>query len=143
MLPQNFHLKPECLIPLKPIPFMKTTKPLELVYFSVFPTPTKDEGTVYTFIALDDYSEFLFLIGTETDLNERSIVDNIIRFTQNKDFAGRYDNKPFTLMLPFEKDSIPHDLVTDILKLLHGSVIYDQETVSKKIQPVLNAVFGN
>lgn len=122
---------------------MKTTRPLELVYFYVFPTPTRDKGTVYTFIALDDYSEFLFLIGTETKLNERSIVDNIIRFTQNKDFAGRYDNKSFTMMLPFEKDTIPHDLVTDVLKVFKGSVTYDQETVLKKMQPVLDAAFRN
>lgn len=121
---------------------MKTTRPLELVYFFLFPTQTKDKGTVYTFIALDDYSEFLFFLGTETDLNERSIIDNIIAFTQNKDFAGRFENKPLTLMLPFEKGTVPHDLVTDVLKLFKGSAVYDPETVLKKMQPVLETAFG-
>lgn len=121
---------------------MKTTRPLELVYFFLFPTQTADKGTVYTFIALDDYSQFLFFLGIETDLSERSIIDNIIAFTQNKDFAGRFDNKPLTLMLPFEKGTIPHDLVADILKVFKGTVVYDPDTVFEKMQPVLNDTFN-
>ena len=121
---------------------MKTTRPLEVVYFYIFPTQTKDKGTVYTFVALDDYSQFLFFLGMEDELNELTIVNHIIGLTQNKDFAGRFENKPLTLMLPFEKETVPHDLVTDILKLFKGSVVYDPDTVYKNIEPVLKGAFG-
>ena len=121
---------------------MKTTRPLELVYFYIFPTQTKDEGTVYTFVALDDYSEFLFFLGIETDISELKIVNHIIGLTQSKDFAGRFENKPLTLMLPFEEGTVPHDLVSDVLKIFKGTVVYDPDTVSKKMQPVLSTAFG-
>jgi hypothetical protein len=121
---------------------MKTTRPLEIIYFYIFPTQTKDKGTVYSFVALDDYSQFLFFLGLEDELNELTIVNHIIGFTQNKDFAGHFENKPITLMLPFEKETVPHDLVTDILKLFKGSVVYDPDTVYKNIEPVLKGAFG-
>ncbi|WP_406845112.1 hypothetical protein [Flavobacterium soyae] len=120
---------------------MKTNRPLELVYFFTFSTQTAEDGIVYTFIALDDFSDFIFLLGTETDLTERSIIDNIIALTQNKDFTNRFENKPMTLMLPFEKDTVPHGLVTEILKFFNGSAVYDPDTVFEKIKPVMDA-FG-
>lgn len=119
---------------------MKTTRPLEIIYFYIFPSQTKDEGTVYTFIALDDYSEFLFFLGTESNIDELSIINNIIRLTQNKDFAGRFNNKPLTLMLPFEKGVVPHDLITEVLKIFKCSVVYDPDTVSEKMKPVVDFV---
>lgn len=121
---------------------MKTTRPLEIVYFYIFPTQTRDKGTVFTFVVLDDYSQFIFFLGTETDISELTIVNQIIGFTQNKDFAGRFENKPFTLMLPFEKDSIPHDLIVDVLKLFKATVVYDPDTVFDNVEPVLNTAFG-
>lgn len=122
---------------------MKTTRPLEIIYFYIFPTQTKDEGTVYTFIALDDYSQFLFFLGTETELNELTIVNHIIGLTQDEKFAGRFENKPLTLMLPFDKGAVPHDLITEVLKLFKGKVVYDPDTVFENIEPILNAVFSN
>lgn len=121
---------------------MKTTRPLEVVYFYIFPTQTKDKGTVYTFVALDDYSQFLFFLGMEAELNELTIVNHIIGLTQNKDFAGRFEDKPLTLMLPFEKETVPHDLVTDVLKLFKGRIVYDPDTVYKNIEPILKGAFG-
>lgn len=121
---------------------MKTTRPLELIYFAVFPTQTKDEGIVYTFVALDDYSQFLIFLGMEKDISELTIINKIMALTQDKDFARRYQNKPLTLMLPFEEGTVPHDLITEVLKIFKGKVIYDQDTVLEKTRPVLEVAFG-
>jgi hypothetical protein len=111
---------------------MKTTRPLELIYFSFLPTPTKDAGLVYTFFALDDFSQFVFFLGIDTELTESSIVHNVISLTQNEDFKKVFKNQPFELMLPIEKSEVMHNLLTDVLKMFNGSITYNKETVTSK-----------
>ncbi|MGV9004448.1 hypothetical protein [Flavobacterium sp.] len=111
---------------------MKTTRSLELIYFSFLPTPTKDAGVVYTFFTLDDFSQFVFLLGIDTELTEFSIVLNLISLTQNEDFNKVFKNEPFVIMLPFEKSEIMHNLLTEVLTKFNGSITYNEETVTNK-----------
>jgi len=120
---------------------MKTTRPLELIYLSVFVAPTEEDGDLYVFFALDDYSQFFFQLEVENESNELTIVNNIIKFTQHQDFVKQFNNKPFTLVIPFELDTQAESLVNDVLKLFNARVSYNQELVFDKVKPILNTIF--
>ena len=120
---------------------MKTTRPLELIYLSAFVAPTNVDGDLHVFFALDDYSQFFFQLDVESESNELTIVNNIIKFTQHQDFVKQFNNKPFTLVIPFELDTPSQALVNDVLKLFNARISYNQELVFEKVKPVLNTIF--
>ena len=111
----------------------KTTKPLERIYLTAFGKETIEDGIVYTFLALDDYSEYLFMLGTERVLNEQTLLNNIINLLNKKEFYQNLNGK-FTLVLPFG-DDIKNEIST-ILSPYNGSVIFNNKFVSAKFKPV-------
>ena len=64
----------------------KTTKPLERIYLTAFAKETIEDGLIYTFLALDDYSEYLFMLGVESVLNEQTLLNSIINLLNKKEF---------------------------------------------------------
>ena len=81
---------------------MKTTRPLEVVYLSIFGVNTKEDGDLYIFFALDDYSQKLFILGIEESTGEYDWVQKCIAFTQHEDFIKVFKNEAFVLILPIE-----------------------------------------
>lgn len=121
---------------------MNTTRPLEVIYFFAFPSQTIKDGIIYTFLAIDDYSEFLMLLGTSNVLNSESITESIINFTQHKDFLAYHKGEPFTLYLPFDKNEIKNNhLYDELLKPLNGKMEYDLNLVVRKSKPVVDSFF--
>jgi len=116
-----------------------TTRPLERIYITAFGKETIEDGIVYTFLALDDYSEYLFMLGTERVLNEKTLLNNITNLLNKKDFCKNLTNK-FTLILPFGND-IKNEIDT-IISSYNGNVIFDEKLVSKKFKPVFKVFKG-
>lgn len=117
----------------------KTTRPLERVYLTAFGNDTVDDGVIYTFIALDDFSEVLFMLGVEKALNEQAVLNNVINLVNKEDFYQRLTDK-FTLVLPF--GNTIEDTIDTVISTYNGNVIFDEKLVSKKFKPVFKAFEG-
>ncbi|WP_107037898.1 hypothetical protein [Brumimicrobium mesophilum] len=60
---------------------MKTTKPFEVIYITGIVTPTAEDGDVLTFLALDDYSKFLFPPQMKkTESTDTEFIDTLVKF---------------------------------------------------------------
>lgn len=112
----------------------KTTRPLERIYLTVISTDTEDDGTIFTFLAIDDFSKYLFLLGVDKTFTEQIIFDNITKLMNHKDFGHRLTDK-FTLVMPFGEHI--EKQINSIINSYKGSLIFDAKLVNRKIQPVL------
>lgn len=125
---------------------MKTTRPLEVVYLSTLGINTKEDGELFMFFALDDYSQMLFLLGIEENTGEYDWVQKCIAFTQHDDFTKVFKNKPFSLILPIELGIPAQEALTEVFTLFNGTVKHNQKLVFEKVAPVkefLNESFSN
>ncbi|PHS07164.1 MAG: hypothetical protein COA88_09210 [Kordia sp.] len=116
---------------------IKTNKPFELIYFSVFPTQTV-EGMIYTYIAVDDYSTFTFVTGIEHDVTPELLSKHIDILMHHKDFKKPTKSK-FTIMIPYDQDVNIESKVLDVIKPFNGELVFNQKEVVKNTLPIINA----
>lgn len=111
----------------------KTTKPCEIISFFPADLSPNDDGSIMVYIALDDYSEFLFNLGTSTSDSDSNLLNAIKKLMNNKDFK-RYRH-PFTLVL--HKYEYLRSEIEAIIQPHGGTFIVDDYYVNDKIMPVL------
>ena len=118
---------------------MKTTRPLERIYLAVLPIKTEVDGTVFNFLALDDFSKYVIGLDTIKVLDTLTITEQVAHLTKHQDFKNAYNNLPFTLVLPFDKDPNLDTHLQEALKPFDHTIIYDQQLVFENIKPVLES----
>jgi len=105
---------------------MKTTRPCQIVYLNFFSSNIKD-SIAFTFYAIDDFSEYAFLLDVTELLDGHIVLEQIKMLVAHEHFNT---SLPFTIMavagIEMEKD------IRDFLKPLDGSIIFDRNTVIKK-----------
>ena len=115
---------------------MKTTRPLEVIYLSIFRVNTQLDNELYLFFALDDYSQKLFILGVEDDPSEYNWIQNGIALTQHDDFTKVFKNEPFNIILPTELGIPAQKALTEVFTMFNGTVKYNQELVFEKVDPI-------
>ena len=110
---------------------LKAKKPRELVYIHYFISDLQ-EGTVYTFFAMDDYSEVLFEYALTPDLSQESCLSVITKLLSDKEFK-RFSNH-FKLIVSFGEQYIP--LMNQLTKPLNGEVLFSNTVAKQKLYPV-------
>jgi hypothetical protein len=114
---------------------MKTTRPLELLYLTVIPIQTRDEGVAYSFFVIDDFSQYAFGLGIDLSLDEMSICKSLIQLTQEENFRNGLNDQDFTLMIPFELGQPAQDMLNQVYQQFKGKVVHNQKVVLKKTKP--------
>jgi len=109
-------------------------------YLVVYPIefPPVKTGTVYIFVAIDVYSEFCFHLETEQDMSSATMLKNIGRLIENKDFLHHRD-KGFTLVLHKYEEVLPEML--KIISPYGGKVIFSDPFVASVIVPFAETMF--
>lgn len=120
---------------------MIATRPLEYVCFFPIELETKADGNVYMYVAVDAYSDFAFMMGTERDTKKETVLGAVRKLINDKDFAKQKHNG-FTLV--FHKFE---ELRNDIEKIItpdHGRMIVkDDEDFLSVMQPFLESFYSN
>ncbi len=103
----------------------------------MFPTRT-EEGMIYNFIAVDDYSKFTFITGIEHDITPELLSKHIDILMHHKDFKKPAKSK-FTIMIQYEQDVNIESKVLDVIKPFNGELVFNQIEVVKHTLPVIKA----
>ena len=114
---------------------MKSSRPLELIYFNFLPAQIQ-EGIAYIFYAIDDYSEFAFLLDTSMEFSHNAVIHNIKKLIEHPNFISKKVND-YTIMA-----SCGHDIEQDIKNIIHpnASITFDTDTVIVNTQDFVNAI---
>jgi hypothetical protein len=113
------------------------TRPLEYICLYQIEYPTRDKGDVYMFAAVDVFSEFLFVTGTEESNNDQLILKHVKLLLNDKNF--KQHSNSFTLV--FHKHSELKKDIEAIIKPLGGNMIVDDPLVAKVFTPVIEHIF--
>jgi len=116
----------------------KATRPFEYICFYPVEIPTRDEGDVYTFVAVDVYSRYLMITGTEKDRSNNTVLKHIRLLTEHKDFV-KHKGEKFTLVVHAFRDIVED--IDRIIEPLNGKVIIDDSFVTEIITPVIEHLF--
>ena len=114
------------------------TQPHEIIYISAFAVETEKDGVIFTFMALDGFSEFLFPPVT---CGEFKVFEDMVKVVVDilNNINAFY--KPTTH--PKGKTYIV-DLPEDLVEIMQGAVmkddtvIYDIELARKMLKPVFD-----
>ena len=119
----------------KVVRFHKAKRVLEYVAFFYVELPTR-EGPAFTYFAVDAFSEFAILTGTEPKNSDEIYLKHIRRLLIDPDFAKHIHNG-FTLVLA------DHQELSDEIKLIisnkNGRLMYDSDFHGEIILPVIES----
>jgi hypothetical protein len=116
---------------------LKASHPLQYLCLYSIEVPTK-EGDAFAFVAVDIFSEFLFLTGVEKNRGKRNVLKHIKLLLQQEQFLkGRPES--FTLVL-HKYEELRAD-VEKIIAPLGGHMIVDDLLVTKHLVPVIEHVY--
>jgi hypothetical protein len=114
---------------------MKSIKPLEYVCLFQLESLTA-EGNVFSFFAVDAFSQYLFSTGIEKQMTDDTIIKHIKLLTENQDFKPvAQKQKTFTIVLPDYENILPE--LNTFLSPLGGKAIVNKEYSTKITKPVI------
>ncbi len=116
---------------------MKATKPHERIYFTSFGVKTQDEGDMICFIALDEYSDYLykpFITPDFKDIND--MINAFVSFFNG--INENYNRKIHAQSTIFITDLDPeiHPIAKSII-MKEDSLVYNPEKTKKKLEPII------
>lgn len=117
---------------------MKATRPLEFVCFFPVEFTTKQDGDVYVYLAMDVFSQFVFMLGTGKDREIENVLINLGKLMQHKDFLKHRD-KGFTMV--FHKYEEYRPAIEAILLPNNGKMVVDDLFLTKKMMPVIKEMY--
>lgn len=119
---------------------IKATRPLEYVCLFQMDFPTKQDGDVFVFFAVDAFSQLVFNTGIEKNRSNANVIKHTRLLLEDEKFKkGLTKHKSFTLV--FHKfDTILPELDA-IVKPLNGKVIISDAYVTKIFTPVMKHFF--
>jgi hypothetical protein len=114
----------------------KATRPLEYVCLFQMDFPTKLDGDVFAFLAVDAYSQKLFNTGMEKDRSNATIIKHTKLLLQDQHFKnGLARNKSFTLVFHKFEDILTE--LNTIVKPYNGNCIISDAYVTEIFKPVM------
>ncbi len=116
---------------------MKATYPLQYVCLFSVDMPTA-EGDAFIFLAVDVFSEFVFMTGIEKDRNKKNVIKHVKLLVNHKEFQRKLP-VPFTLV--FHKYKTLTKDINKIIKPLGGKMIVDDILVTEALLPVVEDLF--
>lgn len=118
---------------------LNPTKPKEVICLYPMELPTA-KGDVYFFMAVDVVSHFVFQLGMEKQNNEDSLLKNIQKLMDNKDF-NIHKEQPFTLVLHKYEHLRPK--IEAIIQPHKGSLVIDDPYLTQHVAPVMAHIVKN
>lgn len=112
---------------------MLATKPRQIIYTDYIPVPTEQDGYCYIFLAYDKYADFIFNLGITKQVSDEIYLQQINNLLNHKDFT-KY-NHDFKLITAYGGYML--DQIQNLLKPHKGTVIHDEESVDKALEPVI------
>ena len=116
---------------------MKTTKPFEVIYITGIVTPTAEDGDVLTFLALDDYSKFLFPPQMKkVESTDTEFIDLLVNFFNG--INETYDRKihaQSTIYYTNLPESF-HSFMSSVI-MKDDKLLFEEELVEKVFQPII------
>jgi len=116
---------------------MKTTKPFEVIYITGIVTPTAEDGDVLTFLALDDYSKFLFPPQmNKVESTDTEFIDTLVKFfngineTYDREIHAKSTIYYTNLPEPF------HPFMSGVI-MKDDKLLFEKELVEKVFQPII------
>ena len=87
---------------------------------------------VYAFLAVDEYSKYVFTLGVDKNLTDLSILFHLHRLLDHNNF--KVQRPDFILIM-----SVGKNIESDIQKLIgsSGKVVFDEERAITEITPVV------
>lgn len=116
---------------------MTSTRPKELIYFQFMPSQTIEDGVIVTYYAIDDFSQFAFVLGATNEFNFDSLLLHIKKLMQHKDFK-KLPIEPFTLMCSCGQEV--EQEIKAIIEPYKGRVVFDVDTVIEKTQHFIKSL---
>lgn len=116
---------------------MKTTKPFEVIYITGIVTPTAEDGDVLTFLALDDYSKFLFPPQMKkVESTDTEFIDILVKFFNG--INATYDRKIHAQSTIYYTDiPKPFQPFMSSVILKDDKLMFEPELVEKVFQPII------
>jgi hypothetical protein len=119
---------------------MEATRPLQYVCLFQAEIPTKEDGDIYTYLAVDVFTDFVFITGFEKDRSPRNILNHTRFLLQHPDFkAALQELGQFTLV--YHKFAQIADQIKAIIEPAGGSLRIDDAMVTRVVTPVLKHLF--
>jgi len=116
---------------------MKTTKPFEVIYITGIVTPTAEDGDVLTFLALDDYSKFLFPPQMKkADSSDTEFIDLLVIFFNG--INETYDRKIHAQSTIYYTN-LPepfHPAMSSVI-MKDDKLLFEKELVEQVFQPII------
>lgn len=119
----------------------KATRPLEYVCLFQMDFPTKDDGDVFVFFAVDAFSQLVFNTGIEKNRNNPNVIKHTGLLLKDKKFKeGLARNKSFTLVFHKFEDILPE--LNSLVETVGGKAIIDDAYVTQIMTPVMHSLFS-
>jgi hypothetical protein len=116
---------------------MKTTKPFEVIYITGIITPTAEDGDILTFLALDDYSKFLFPPQMKkADSSDTEFIDLLVIFFNG--INETYDRKIHAQSTIYYTN-LPepfHPAMSSVI-MKDDKLLFEKELVEQVFQPII------
>lgn len=116
---------------------MNASYPLQYVCLFSVDMPTT-EGDAFVFMAVDVFSDFVFMTGVENDRNKKNVLKHVKLLVNQKEFKKKLP-VPFTLV--FHKYEALRKDINKIINPLGGKMIVDDLLVAKVLTPVVKDLF--
>ena len=116
---------------------MKTTKPFEVIYITGIITPTAEDGDILAFLALDDYSKFLFPPQMKkADSSDTEFIDLLVIFFNG--INETYDRKIHAQSTIYYTN-LPepfHPAMSSVI-MKDDKLLFEKELVEQVFQPII------
>lgn len=116
---------------------MKTTKPFEVIYITAVVTPTVEDGDFLTFLALDDYSKFLFPPEMKkVNSTDNEFIDLLVKFFNG--INATYDRKIHAQSTIYYTD-LPepfHPFMSSVI-MKDDKLVFKPELVEQVFKPIM------
>lgn len=113
----------------------KATRPREIVYMEYIPFPTEKDGIIFTFFAIDDYTEYAIMIGQTKEISDDVYLDMIELLMNHEKF--RLHDHPFELVLAF--GGYMAERIGEKIKPHGGTPTFDEQRVDQGFKPFLQS----
>lgn len=113
-------------------------KPCEVICFYPIEIPTRDEGNVYLFIAVDVVSTYLFKIGAEKTNDIKAVLQSIKQLMEEGLFNK---NKGNTFTLVLHKYKQYKEQIEAVIKPFGGTAAFNDAYVAQVVTPPMQFLF--
>ena len=112
-----------------------SSRPREVVYFFYFPVDTVDNGTIYMFMAQDDYSQKAFSLYTAHEFSVKEVCTAVLNLMLDKDFSTK-ERLPFVLIIEEELAEFETE-ISQLISAYNGSVVINQQLLENNTQDLM------